>query len=201
MKRLFISGGSSAIGQAIIALAKERDWEVLAPTHDELDVSEALDVASYFHGAGKIDGIVNSASLHSRIELIQQPVDATIDTILKGTIYCIREFTRNNTSGVIVNVSSEAARTGGFRLSVYAAAKAGVNTLTLALSRELAPYFRVNAVSLGIIDTPSNQDKDGSRLPFKRKGTVREVAQVVLWLLSDEASYVSGDVVSVAGGY
>lgn len=201
MKRLFISGGSSAIGQAIVDLAIEHGWEVLAPSHKELDVSNEGVVADYFHAAGKVDAIVNSASIHQRIELMNQPVDKTIDTILKGTIFCIREFTRNNTTGVIVNVSSEAARTGGFRLSVYAAAKAGVNTLTLALSRELAPYFRVNAVSLGIIDTPSNADKDGSKLPFKRKGTVKEVAQVVLWLLSDESSYVSGDVISVAGGY
>lgn len=201
MKRLFISGGSSAIGQAIIALAKERDWEVLAPTHKELDVSCEFDVVNYFETSGTIDAIVNAASFHERIELLSQPVDKTIGTILKGTISCIREFVRCNHGGSIVNVSSEAARTGGFRLSVYAAAKAGVNTLTLALSRELAPYFRVNAVSLGIIDTPSNADKDGSKLPFKRKGTVKEVAQVVLWLLSDESSYVSGAIVPVAGGY
>lgn len=200
MKHLFISGGSSTIGQAIIDLATERGWEVLAPTHHELDVSNSSSVAMYFK-AGTINAIVNAASFHERIELSGQPVDKTIDTILKGTIHCINEFTRNNHSGSIVNVSSEAARTGGYRLSVYAAAKAGVNALTLSLSRELAPYFRVNAVSLGVIDTPGNSSKDGTVLPFKRKGTPKEVAQVVLWLLSDEASYVSGAIVPVAGAY
>lgn len=200
MKRLFISGGASAIGLAIQSLAKERGWEVLAPSHKELDVTNEAAVERYF-GAGSIDAIVNSASVHERVELARQPVSLTVDTILKGTIYCIREFTKNNPSGSIVNISSEAARTGGYRLSAYAAAKAGVNALTLSMSRELAPYFRVNAVSLGVIDTPGNTVKDGSTLPFKRKGTPKEVAQAVLWLLSDEASYVSGAVLPVAGAY
>lgn len=201
MKRLVITGGSSAIGRAVGELASMRGWLVISPTHDELDVIKEVSVRDYFATIRPVDAIVLAASFHERAELKIQPVHKTISTILNGTIYCIREFTKNNLEGGIVSITSEAARTGGRQLSAYVAAKAGVNALTLALSRELAPYFRINAVSLGVVDTENNKERDGSLLPFKRKGTPKEVAQAVLWLLSDEASYVSGAVLPVAGAY
>lgn len=203
MKRLLITGRSSEIGMAVSNLAVSRGWFVVHPQHSSLDVSNEDSVIRYFDSTAPFDALVNAASFHQRIGLMQQPVNVTVDTILKGSFYCIREFVNklSDRQGAIVNVSSESARTGGRRLSAYVAAKAGVNALTLALSRELAPNIRINTVSLGVIDTAANSDKDGAELPFGRKGTPLEVAYAVLWLLSDEASYVSGAILPIAGAH
>jgi NAD(P)-dependent dehydrogenase (short-subunit alcohol dehydrogenase family) len=109
--------------------------------------------------------------------------------------------------GSIVNVSSEAARFGGHNLTHYAASKAAVNAATIGFAKELAPYnIRVNTVSPGIIDTDAQKNISNERrktieksLPFKRMGKPQEVAKTIAWLLSDEASYVSGSVISVSG--
>ena len=110
--------------------------------------------------------------------------------------------------GVIVNITSEAGRFGGDQISSYAASKGSLNALTIGLARELAQDgIRVNAVSPGLIDTESNFEPDptiaadrASKLPMGRLGAPEEVANVVLWLLSESASYVSGAIIPVAGG-
>jgi NAD(P)-dependent dehydrogenase (short-subunit alcohol dehydrogenase family) len=110
--------------------------------------------------------------------------------------------------GCIVSLSSEAAKFGGNKLVPYAAAKAGVNTMTIGLARELASEgIRVNAVSPGIIDTEQHVHIDAERragllstIPMGRMGRPQEVAECVLWFLSDRASYVTGAILSVNGG-
>ena len=107
--------------------------------------------------------------------------------------------------GAIVNLSSAAARLGGAGQFVpYAASKGAVDALTFGLAQEVAGEgIRVNAVSPGLIDTeiqPAGRvETVGPLLPMKRAGRPEEVAAAVLWLLSDEASYVSGTVVGVSG--
>jgi NAD(P)-dependent dehydrogenase (short-subunit alcohol dehydrogenase family) len=110
--------------------------------------------------------------------------------------------------GAIVNVSSQAGTFGGNGIAAYAAAKAGVNILTVAAARELAADgIRVNAVSPGVIacgevmDFPAERRAEMMRtLPLGRFGDPEEVARTILWLLSDEASYLTGTIVPVAGG-
>lgn len=109
--------------------------------------------------------------------------------------------------GAIVNVSSEAGTYGGNMIAAYAASKGAINSLTRGLARELAASnIRVNAVSPGVIDTRADCEETESKMdevvksiPFCRMGKPEEVAQVISWLLSDSASYVSGAVVPVAG--
>ena len=130
-----------------------------------------------------------------------------------GTYLCtqqaVRRMARSEVGGggAIVNLSSTAARGGGDRLSPYVAAKAAVEGLTVAWARELAvDGIRVNAVSPGIVATEQlPQDslwraRAVDRIPLGRIGEAAEVAEAILWLLSDEASYVSGTVLAVAGG-
>jgi len=112
--------------------------------------------------------------------------------------------------GAIVNMSSAAARLGGPNGSLaYAASKGAIDTFTTGLAIELGPQgIRVNAVRPGLIETTIHDDMgDPERLerlrptiPLQRTGTVEEVAETVLWLLSPQASYVTNAIVDVGGG-
>ncbi|NNE52665.1 MAG: SDR family oxidoreductase, partial [Sulfitobacter sp.] len=112
--------------------------------------------------------------------------------------------------GVIVNLSSAAARLGSANQYVdYAASKAAIDTFTKGLSDEIAPRgIRVMGVAPGLIDTelhakggePDRMERMGKIPPLRRPGTAREVANAILWLMSEEASYVTGSTLDVTGG-
>jgi NAD(P)-dependent dehydrogenase (short-subunit alcohol dehydrogenase family) len=112
--------------------------------------------------------------------------------------------------GAIVNLSSIASRLGGAGEYVdYAAAKGAIDTFTVGLSKEVGPEgIRVNAVRPGIIRTdihvdsgdPARVGRIGATAPLQRPGEAEEVARAILWLLSDEASYMTGALVDVTGG-
>src|SRR5690606_39602432 len=130
-----------------------------------------------------------------------------------GSFLCAREAIkrmskrRGGAGGAIVNLSSVAARLGGSMEYVdYAAAKGAIDTFTIGLAREAGPDgIRVNAVRPGIIRTeihidPTRVDRVGPTAPLQRAGEPDEVARAIVWLLSDEASYVTGALVDVTGG-
>jgi NAD(P)-dependent dehydrogenase (short-subunit alcohol dehydrogenase family) len=133
-----------------------------------------------------------------------------------GSLLCAREAvkrmsTKNNgAGGNIVNVSSAATRLGApFEYIDYAASKGAIDTMTIGLSKEVAEAgIRVNAVRPGIIITalhakggqPDRVEMMKANIPMKRGGTAEEVANTILWLLSDEASYITGAFVDVSGG-
>jgi NAD(P)-dependent dehydrogenase (short-subunit alcohol dehydrogenase family) len=133
-----------------------------------------------------------------------------------GSFLCAAEAVRRLSTlhggrgGNIVNVSSAASKYGSPREYVdYAASKAAIDVFTLGLAREVAAEgIRVNAVRPGIIDTEihaSSGDAARARrlapeLPMQRPGTAEEVANAILWLVSDEASYCTGTILDVAGG-
>ena len=167
---------------------------------------------------GPVAALVNNAGItigrRPFMEMTIPQMRQVMDTNLDGVFYCLWQAvarmarSRGGMGGAIVNVSSEAGKFGGNCISAYAAAKAGVTTLTVALARELAPEgIRINAVSPGVIDTEPVYDPDPQKraalaasLPMGRLGTPEEVAETILWLLSDKAAYVAGAVVTVAGG-
>ena len=133
-----------------------------------------------------------------------------------GSMLCAREAVKRmskrygHAGGAIVNLSSAAARLGSPNIYVdYAASKAAIDTFTLGLAREVAAEgVRVNAVRPGIIDTEIHASsgmaerarEQASQLPMQRAGTADEVAQAIVWLLSDAASYTTGALLDVAGG-
>ncbi|MFZ4757586.1 MAG: SDR family oxidoreductase [Burkholderiaceae bacterium] len=148
-------------------------------------------------------------------ELGWDDLERTVTLNLIGAIGCCREAVRRmstrhgGSGGTIVNVSSVAARLGAPNLWMdYAAAKGGVDTLTLGLAVELAEEgIRVNGVRPGMIDTdlhatagmPDRVARFAKHLPMKRAGTADEVAEAIVWLASPAASYVSGAIIDVAG--
>ena len=186
----------------------------------QADVADEAAVARMFDRVeaelGPLRALVNNAGIagpHARVEaLTLDNIRRMFETNVFGAFLCAREaIKRMSTShggrgGAIVNLSSAAARLGGPGRNVhYSASKGAINSMTLGMGRELAAEgIRVNAVSPGIIDTesqpPGRVAEVGPTVPIGRAGQPDEVAKTVMWLVSDEASYVVGTVVDVSGG-
>ena len=187
------------------------------------DVVDADDVDRLFAAAaelGPVTGLVNNAGLTAHLgDLADTPVEVirrVLDVNLLGTVLCARRAAqvmsrrRGGPGGAIVNVSSSAATLGSPHEYVhYAAAKAGVDALTVGLAKELAgDGIRVNAVAPGVVRTtihadagePGRPDRVAARVPLGRSGEPEDVAPAIAWLLGDAAAYTTGAVLRIAGG-
>ena len=165
---------------------------------------------------GRLDSLVNNAGWSTRVphrnldELTDDIWDKTFETNLRGVFYCIRAavpLLRKQPGASIVNVASVAGSTGVGSSIAYAAAKAGVLTMTKSLARALAPEIRVNAISPGLIRTEfaGRPDSDSAftaeegATPLKRLATVAECAEVAFFLASG-ATACTGQTMLVDGG-
>jgi NAD(P)-dependent dehydrogenase (short-subunit alcohol dehydrogenase family) len=190
----------------------------------QADVADEAQVLAMFAAVdkefGPLHGLVNNAGvvdMPSRVDQMSlQRLMRMFAINLTGSFLCAREAVKRmsskhgGTGGVIVNLSSAAARLGSPGQYVdYAAAKAGIDAFTLGLAREVANEgIRVNAVRPGIIDTeihasgglPDRVKQTTPMVPMQRAGSADEVAQAIVWLLSDESSYTTGAVIDVTGG-
>jgi NAD(P)-dependent dehydrogenase (short-subunit alcohol dehydrogenase family) len=188
------------------------------------DVSRAGDVVRLFRNVdaelGPVNVLVNNAGIidaQARVDEMSEERIARMFAInVTGSFLCAKEAIRRmstrhgGTGGAIVNVSSAASRIGSPGLFVdYAASKAAIDTFTIGLGKEVAAEgIRVNAVRPGLIQTEihaSNGDPDRPErlrptIPMERIGTPEEVANAILWLASDEASYIAGAILDVSGG-
>ena len=169
---------------------------------------------------GRLTALVNNAGVvdvAARVdEMSVARLKRMFDINVLGSFLCAREAVKRmstrhgGSGGAIVNVSSAAARLGGAGNYVdYAASKGAIDTFTLGLAKEVAAEgIRVNAVRPGIIATEihaSGGQPDRARqmaplVPMQRAGTAQEVAQAIVWLLSEESSYSTGSLLDVAGG-
>jgi NAD(P)-dependent dehydrogenase (short-subunit alcohol dehydrogenase family) len=183
------------------------------------DISSEAEILNLFNKVqeklGSITALINNAATDGGFTPVEDITVESLNTVFGtnvfGTFLCSREAVKqmkNYHGGGIINISSEATKFGGNRMSQYAASKAAINAFTIGFAREVAQYnIRVNTVSPGIIDTEIHAKSTPERIqtlkntvPMGRMGTADEVAQSILWLLSDKASYLSGAVISVAGG-
>ena len=192
------------VGAGSIALAVD----VADPNSCHRVVGQAIEAF------GALDVLVNNAGYlrhTTAFDCTEDDWDRMMDINLKGSFFCSQAalpHMRDRRQGAILNLSSLAAKTGGMAAAPpYGAAKAGVSALTLHLARVMAPYgVRVNALAPGVIDTDlirglsGVHDELAKQIPLGSKGRPEEVAGAALFLASDEASHITGEIVDVNGG-
>jgi NAD(P)-dependent dehydrogenase (short-subunit alcohol dehydrogenase family) len=187
------------------------------------DAGSEADILGLFKQAdamGPLGALVNNAGIVAPSIRLDEMATERFQRIMAvnvvGSLICAREAVRRMSTrhggqgGVIVNLSSMAATLGAANTYIdYAASKGAIDTMTVGLAREVANEgIRVNAIRPGLIDTEIHASGgDGARLerlkpsvPMQRIGTAAEVANAIVWLISDEASYVTGTIFDVSGG-
>lgn len=190
----------------------------------QADVGDETQVMAMFEQVdarlGRLTALVNSAGVVDVRARVDEMSAARLERMFRinvvGSFVCAREAVRRmstrhgGTGGAIVNLSSAASRLGSPEQYVdYAASKGAIDTFTLGLAKEVADEgIRVNAVRPGLIDTeihasggmPDRAAQLAPSVPMKRTGSAEEVANAIVWLLSDEASYATMALLDVSGG-
>ena len=169
-------------------------------------------VAQAIEALGTIDILVNNAGIchqGSVAEMSEETWDKVLDVNLKGTFLCSREVMptlKEKRSGKVVSLGSLAGQVGGLVVGAnYSASKAGVICFTKALAKELAPFgINVNCIAPGVIDTEMTQafprEEMTKSIPLRKLGEPQDVADAVLFLVSQESKYITGQTISVNGG-
>jgi NAD(P)-dependent dehydrogenase (short-subunit alcohol dehydrogenase family) len=222
---LFSYRREAAAAQALVAEVQAAGGLARAVPADVADETQVLAMFAALDAwcaelGRPFTGLVNNAGvLETQRKLVDMDTgrwERVLRTNVIGSFLCAREAVRRmarsagGAGGAIVNLSSRAARLGAaFEYVDYAASKAAVDAMTLGLSREVAAEgIRVNAVAPGLIRTdihasggePGRVERLSAAVPMGRGGEPEEVAQAVLWLLSEASSYTTGTVLEVSGG-
>jgi 3-oxoacyl-[acyl-carrier protein] reductase len=213
---------ATVVGAAREDHARDVVDELVAAGHKaeaaSLDVTDAASVtntvASVLDRFGRLDILVNNAGItrdQLALRMKREDWDAVLATNLTAAFTCVQAVHRpmiKQRSGRIVNITSVVGQAGNAGQANYAASKAGLIGLTKALALEVASRnITVNAVAPGLIETDMTKALAGGvheewieRIPLKRLGTAEDVAAAVVFLASDEAAYITGQVLSVNGG-
>jgi len=205
-------------------LVRELEEEGANALAYQADVSQEEEVVALFQTVekhlGTPEALVNNAGildLQTRVDgMNAERIQRIFAVNVTGSFLCAREAVKRMSTkyggkgGSIVNLSSGAAKYGSPGEYVdYAASKAAIDTLTIGLAKEVAEEgIRVNAVRPGFIDTeihqsggePDRMERVRPLVPMKRVGQAKEVADAIMWLLSDKASYTTGTILDVSGG-
>ena len=205
--------------ESAVLLARSLNENGFSATTQKANVANRLEaeilIKETLYKFGRIDVLVNNAGIAFEgliTDTDEVDSDRIIDVNLKGTFNCCKAVTPvmvNQMSGKIINVSSIWGQVGASCEVAYSASKAGVIGLTKALAKELAPSgITVNAVAPGIVETNMNSNLTVEELtefvetvPLGRMGSADEIAQSIYFLASDNADYITGQVLGINGGY
>jgi NAD(P)-dependent dehydrogenase (short-subunit alcohol dehydrogenase family) len=212
---------NKAAADEVVSLIEGKNGKAIAV---KCNVGREADILALFKAAdgfGTLGALVNNAGIVGksgvRVEdMTAERIQEVMAVNVTGAILCAREAVKRMSTkfggkgGVIINISSVAARLGSANTYVdYAASKAAIDALTVGLSHEVATDgIRVAGIRPGLIDTdihasggePDRAHRLAPMVPMKRVGKAEEIANAVVWLMSDEASYVTGTTIDVSGG-
>ena len=211
---------NSLAADEVVRAIRASGGTAMAVQADVADEAQVLRMFEHIDAKfGRLTGLVNNAGVVDRGQPVAEHSVARwrrmFDINVIGSMICAREAVRRmgtahcGAGGSIVNLSSAAARLGSPNEYVdYAAAKAAIDAFTIGLAKEVAPQgIRVNAVRPGLIETeihasggrPNRVEELKAGVPMGRGGTADEVAQLIVWLLSDAASYTTMSLIDVSG--
>jgi NAD(P)-dependent dehydrogenase (short-subunit alcohol dehydrogenase family) len=211
---------NEAAARDVVSTIEAKNGKAIAV---KCDVGSENDILALFKAAddfGVLGALVNNAGIvgpTARVEdMSAERITRMMAVNITGSMLCAREAVKRMSprhggkGGVIINISSVAARLGAANTYVdYAASKGAVDSFTVGLGHEVAGEgIRVAAIRPGLIDTeihasggePDRAHRLSHMVPMKRVGTAEEIANAIVWLMSDEASYVTGTILDVSGG-
>jgi NAD(P)-dependent dehydrogenase (short-subunit alcohol dehydrogenase family) len=211
---------NEAAARDVVSTIEAKNGKAIAV---KCDVGSENDILALFKAAddfGVLGALVNNAGIvgpTARVEdMSAERIARMMAVNITGSMLCAREAVKRMSTrhggkgGVIINISSVAARLGSANTYVdYAASKGAVDSFTVGLGHEVAGEgIRVAAIRPGLIDTeihasggePDRAHRLSHMVPMKRVGTAEEIANAIVWLMSDEASYVTGTILDVSGG-
>lgn len=207
--------GSKERAEQVVKEITEKGGKAVAVCCDvaDNDACEEM-VKNLITEYGRVDILVNNAGItrdNLLMKMSEQEFDDVINTNLKGAFHTIRHLSRyflKQRSGRIINISSVSGITGNAGQANYSASKAGVIGLTKSVARELASRgITANAVAPGMVDTEMTEVLSDSikeqmlaQIPLRRIGNPQDIADAVVFLASDKASYITGQVLTVDGG-
>ncbi|HKG99591.1 MAG TPA: SDR family oxidoreductase [Bradyrhizobium sp.] len=211
---------NQAAAQSVVSGIEAKNGKAIAVKCDVGNEGDILELFKAADNFGTLGALVNNAGIvgtTSRVdEMSAERIQRMMAVNVTGSILCAREAVKRMSTrhggkgGVIVNLSSVAARLGAPNTYVdYAASKGAIDSFTIGLGYEVAGEgIRVAAIRPGLIDTeihasggePDRAHRLSPVVPMKRVGTAEEIANAIVWLMSDEASYVTSAILDVSGG-
>jgi len=214
-KTVLITGASRGIGKAIYDELKN-DFHIIAPSREELDLSDLNSINEYFSTSKDIDILINNAGINI-IKEIENILDEDIEKVntinlvapLKLIQKCLATM-KQNKYGKIVNISSIWGVRSKEKRTLYSGSKFGIIGQTKALSRELGPHnILINAICPGFTATDLTMQSLSSeelieiqkQIPLRRMAQPAEIAKSVKFLISEENSYITGQTIVVDGGF
>lgn len=217
-RKVFLTGGSRGIGFAIWQLLKKEGYHIIAPTREDLDLVSNASIDEYIRNNKnqKFDILIHNAGVNYPQwidEMSDSNIEETMQVNLVAPIRLARGFVgemKKNNWGRIVNVSSIFGIVARGKQILYSATKHGLNGITKAMALELAPYnILVNSVCPGFTKTDLMVKRNSLRkirafekdIPLGRLAEPEEIAELVVFLISDKNTYITGATIVIDGGF